>query len=180
MAKPLATPPAPPVDRAANEAARARLHAEMKPEGVLQTLVVDEIARAMARLALAAEWEDLVEPGDPRWLRYHAQAERSIYRGLAELRRLVKDAARAIVDAARPEVAATVEPPIKAATPVPATAAPEAVVVADPPPAESPRSAPIIAAAEPASPRYTPPTPEMIRQNPGWESRLLTLAAGAS
>jgi len=76
--------------RAAAEARRREYHRELKPVGVLQAMLVDQVARAGERLQRAAEWEEAVEPGDPKWVRYQGQAERSLYRALAELRRLVK------------------------------------------------------------------------------------------
>ena len=87
--------------RAAAEARRREYHRELKPVGVLQAMLVDQVARAGERLQRAAEWEEAVEPGDPKWVRYQGQAERSLYRALAELRRLVKAEGKAKADTGR-------------------------------------------------------------------------------
>ena len=81
-------------ERVEAEGLREQLRRELTPVGVLQGLLVDQIARAAWRLRRAAEWEETTGPEDRGWLRYQGQAERSFYRGLAELRRLVKAEAR--------------------------------------------------------------------------------------
>lgn len=70
------------------------LRAELAPSGILQRLVVDQIALGTDRLARAAALEDPADPANPAWLRYQAQAERTFYRALAEFRRLVKAESR--------------------------------------------------------------------------------------
>ena len=138
MARPIDPRPTTPpttIDRPAAEARRARLRAEMAPVGALQSLLVDQIARAMDRLDVAAAWEDAVAPGDPAWMRYHAQAERTLHRCLLELRRLVKEAKLAA-------------PPIPEATPTPKLVqTPARPVVAASRPEPTGRPAPTTAAA---------------------------------
>ena len=80
----------PPIDREAAEARRLQLRRELAPAGVLQAMLVDQIAQATTRLGVAAEWELRVEPGDPAWTRYQQQAERTLHRSMLELRRLSK------------------------------------------------------------------------------------------
>jgi len=65
---------------------------ELSPVGLLQTMLVDQIARSMGRLAQVDQAEDA---SDPKWVRRHTQVERSFYRALTEFRRTVKADARA-------------------------------------------------------------------------------------
>ena len=67
------------------------LRAELAPSGLLQHFLVGQMALAMDRLTLATAREDR---DDPAWLKYHAQAERTFYKAMAEFRRLVKAAAK--------------------------------------------------------------------------------------
>lgn len=73
----------------------AQLVRELAPVGLLQTMLVEQIARGMGRLALADAREDANDPADPKWARYQAQAERSFYRALTEFRRAAKADAKA-------------------------------------------------------------------------------------
>lgn len=76
------------VDREAFEAFRDEMRRELAPAGILHSLVVDQFAMAAERLRRAAEWEETAAPGDPAWTRYHAQAERTFWKAMAELRRI--------------------------------------------------------------------------------------------
>ena len=93
------------------------LRAELAPSGHLQTLLVGQIALGMERLTRAAAREDR---DDPSWLKYHAAAERTFYRALAEFRRLVKAEAKGRQAATAPTQAFG-QPP-EAQTPEPETA----------------------------------------------------------
>ena len=90
---------------------RERLIREMGPVGVMQTILAEQVALGVTRLARADAVED---PEDPAWVRRHAQAERSFYRALTEFRRQVKADAKA-----RPEEASAT---VGAPTPTPRTA----------------------------------------------------------
>ena len=90
------------IDEAARATARARreqYHRELKPSGILQELLVDEVARAGERLRRAGEREESSDL-DPASERQREQAERSLYRALAELRRQVKAEAKGKKEAA--------------------------------------------------------------------------------
>lgn len=89
--------PLPPIDPIAAEGRRLQLHRELGPVGALQTLLVDQIARAMTRLDRADVWELRVEPDDPAWTRYRSQAERTFQRSMAELRRSKREARLAVL-----------------------------------------------------------------------------------
>lgn len=114
------------VDREAYRAARAELHRQLAPVGILHLLIVDQLALAAERLRRAAEWEERVAPGDPAWSRYQAQAERSFWKAIAELRRL--DKAEKPGTVARPTAA--IAPTLTVHVEEPEA---EAVVVVEPP-----------------------------------------------
>ena len=99
---------APTVDEKTSTA--VALRAEMAPSGLLQTILVDQIALGMDRLASVAAREDR---DDPAWLKAQTRAERTFYRALTEFRRLVKAEAKARRDAegARARAVATTRIP---------------------------------------------------------------------
>ena len=94
---------APHDDSTASRARRAQLLRELAPAGLLQTMLVEQVARAMDRVDRADALEDVHGPLDPEWRKFQAQAERSFYRALGEFHRLRKaDIAAHRVPAARP------------------------------------------------------------------------------
>ena len=72
------------------ETLRDQLRRELAPSGLLQAVLVEQIARGIDRLNRAAALENHDDPANSAWLRYQAQAERTFYRALAEFRRLAK------------------------------------------------------------------------------------------
>lgn len=93
------------------EARLDQLRRELGPVGLLQTMLVEQIALAMGRLRRV---DTLENPDDRAWVRDHAKAERSFYRSLDEFRRQARDAAKTA------PIAAAVAPPPVAPTPPPA------------------------------------------------------------
>ena len=124
----------------------AQLVRELAPVGLLQTMLVEQIARGMGRLALADAREDASDPADPKWARTQAQAERSFYRALTEFRRTAKADAKA--RAAEVAAAAQDRP-----APAPSTPLPEAPRPSPRPPAPTILGLP---PAGPTAPRHAP------------------------
>ena len=98
----------------------AQLLRELRPVGLLQTMLVEQLALAMGRLSQVDAIEDA---DDPAWVRRHAQVERSFYRALTEFRRFVKADAKAeaaaTADAKVPEPAPAASTTTRAARPDP-------------------------------------------------------------
>ena len=88
------------------------LRAELAPIGTLQRFLVDQMGRAMDRLARLDAVEDPADPANPAHLRLQSQAERSFYKAMTEFRRQLRAASKAEQEAARAET-----PPAAAVAP---------------------------------------------------------------
>lgn len=103
-------PPPYTVDPAASRARREEMHRQLAPSGILHALIVDQLARAAERLRQADEWGETASPGDPALSRFLAQADRSFWKAMAELRRVEK--AKAAEAKAQAKAAEVVEKPV--------------------------------------------------------------------
>jgi hypothetical protein len=89
-------------DRAAFHQLRAQLHAETKPQGVLQQIVFEDLLHSAWNLRRVRAMEDQLNASTPdalltddfdRLARHHTRIERAFFRSLRELKALQTDAA---------------------------------------------------------------------------------------